>query len=286
MFSANRAKFVLEGHSSVMLALLLNVPNHRLDIRLTYGKRAVAVLPMERVQVRRSLLDPLRRFPLQNLDQFRDCYSTGEAAQHMHVIDPAADASRWTINFLGMISQHAEHFFSDRFISEKCPPLLGAEHDMQPYPRQGLRHFRLSSHQTGTPCEDTASARSRQFASLGPKAHGFAQPRATPWEILAKRLVFSRPNGPTVHRAARQTIGPLDRITTHRTNRDFHLSQGVALGWTNGRPFGAKKRFSFCIWRRRLTPEPSLSLPRSVSDIPRSLGRFRRPRRRQAAGCR
>jgi len=69
------------------------------------------------------------------------------------------------------------------------------------------------------------------------KAEPFTQPRATSWETGALASFLS------AYRANRSPSGePLgrwaNRTTAHKLSRYTPL-QGVALGWANGRPFGA-----------------------------------------------
>ena len=47
MFLEQRDELLLEGHSSVVFLLVVNVPTHGLDIRLTHTERAVSRLPSE-----------------------------------------------------------------------------------------------------------------------------------------------------------------------------------------------------------------------------------------------
>ena len=75
----------------------------------------------------------------------------------------------------------------------------------------------------------------RNNIALGPKALWFSQPRATPWGTgsLAIFLPAQRANS-----SLRRTVGPLGRYNSLVLSHP----QGVALGWENGRPFGAANR--------------------------------------------
>ena len=67
---------------------------------------------------------------------------------------------------------------------------------------------------------------------FGPKALWFSQPRATPWGTSGLPIFLPAQRA---NRSLRRTVGPLGRPNSIVLSRP----QGVALGWENGRPFGA-----------------------------------------------
>ncbi len=192
---------------------------------------------MKRAQVRCPLFDPLRCFTLQDLDQLRNRHGARQSAQHVYVVDPSADAGRRATGFGGVMSQHAEHLFADFRVLEIRPPLFGAEHDMQLYSRQGLRHvifsrckhnIRLGRRPLGI----------RNYWAEGPPVHP-AQGIAL-GGVGADIFSFLGPTGqPFVMPRGERLVRWTDHASIQKNMVVFSVPQGVALGWENRCPFGA-----------------------------------------------
>jgi hypothetical protein len=100
MTSKQGAELVLERHLPVMRFLGRDIPPHRLHVRLAYGKRTVASLPLKVRILRAGGLHPLRTPFLDFLDDLAERVILGESEQRMNVILDTTDRQRGTIPFL------------------------------------------------------------------------------------------------------------------------------------------------------------------------------------------
>jgi hypothetical protein len=101
----------------------------------------------------------------------------------MHVVAPAANPSWRAAGFVGMVSQHAEHLFTNIRILKIRPSLFCAEDDVQPNASQGLRHGVFSRYTATFIFGSKAPQSSNPDTDVHLRAEGpaFSQPRATPW---------------------------------------------------------------------------------------------------------
>jgi len=69
----------------------------------------------------------------------------------------------------------------------------------------------------------------------------FSQPRVTPW-VAEKRRMFSGPTGQPFASRVGEFLARWADHTSRQKNEmvGVSVSQGVALGWANACPFGAK----------------------------------------------
>jgi len=97
----------------MMLLLVGDVRPQRFDMAWAGGKRAVAILPMEIVEVRALGLHPFRRLTFEFLDQIGDGDDTAESAKDMNVIGDTADAEDRTIKGVASAAEVMVHFVAN-----------------------------------------------------------------------------------------------------------------------------------------------------------------------------
>jgi hypothetical protein len=83
---------------------------------------------------------------------------------------------------------------------------------------------------------DLAESALSGFCSYAPKEQPFAQPWATPWGTVDASPGLIGPTDQPFSSRTRGTVGPLGRLRV----RHPPDPQGVAQGWANGCPVGAK----------------------------------------------
>jgi hypothetical protein len=74
-----------------MLFLVLDIGFHLTHLRMAYGKRPVALLPIEIMEIGEGIVDPNGRVSLDAPDQIRDGFVRPPADEKMDVILRTAD---------------------------------------------------------------------------------------------------------------------------------------------------------------------------------------------------
>src|SRR5262245_25974049 len=100
MLAQQGAKLIFEWTSAVMFFLVLDVMDHLGHVRLTHGKRGIAVLPMKSSIVGALCLDPFRRARFQFLDHFGNRLDASQQKQGVNMVGRSIEGERWTAEVL------------------------------------------------------------------------------------------------------------------------------------------------------------------------------------------
>ena len=125
-----------------MLVLIINVRANLRTCRWTHRKSRVPVLPPKPRAVRKRLMDPTRRTALEALEQLRQGLVGAPTHQQVNMIGHAANP----IKVSPFPAHDAAHVFKQTLPNDICDQrraLLGAEDDMKPEARVGVRHTGL-----------------------------------------------------------------------------------------------------------------------------------------------
>src|SRR5665213_324658 len=119
VFSEQATEFVLERFLAVVLLLVLNVFLKPAHMRRTERKSAVAILPIELLQVRELFLDPNGGAPLHLLNEIRRGHRLRKTAEKVYVV---LDSSRFNAGRIEIIADLCEplvHYLSTRRILQE-----------------------------------------------------------------------------------------------------------------------------------------------------------------------
>ena len=104
---------------------------HRLDVRLTDGKRAIAGLPIEVFQIWRLRLDPGRRRGLHFFDQLGNRDRARKLTQTMQVIFDTVHDERRAVDVAKRADHVGIHPLAQFFRLEEGDAMFCAEDNMQ-----------------------------------------------------------------------------------------------------------------------------------------------------------
>lgn len=132
---------------------------------------------------------------------------------------------------VGNITKLLKHADIQQWSAIVGPLLAIAKGDPQPVIGSGLHCFDSRVH--------VLASAVRSCKVAGPKALRSPSPGYRPGD-RGRHHIGCRPNGPIVRRSAMGTVGPLGR--SHVNTKYSPFPPGVALGWVNWCPFGAKEQ--------------------------------------------